>query len=444
MTARLPRRSADEMLAPRRDPVDPDVLAAAASIVADVRNEGWPAVLRHGERLGDLAPGAPAVIDRDRLDAALVEVGPDVAELLQRTADQIRAFAEAQRRTLSDMSIAVDGGTMGQSVAPVAKAGCYAPGGRFPLPSSLLMTAVTARAAGVEEVWVASPRPASVTLAAAAVAGCDGFVAVGGAQAIAALAYGAGPVPAVDAIAGPGNRWVTAAKQLLFGTVAIDMLAGPSEVLILADETADPHTIAADLLAQCEHDPDASGILVTPSAAFLDAVDEALAAQLVDLTTAPIARAALKNSAGVLVTNIDEGIRVADALAPEHLEVVTQDAAAVADRLRHYGALFVGPGAAEVLGDYGIGPNHTLPTGGSARSFGGLSVHTFLRVRTWMRFDAAAREQAYQDAARFARLEGLEAHARSAERRIDRTVRSDRADETVDGAAEAEGIGRMG
>ena len=418
---RLPRKQAQELPTIRREPIDVQTLSAASAIVADVRRDGWPAVVRHAERLGDLEPGRAALIGQDQLDAALEEVGPQVADLLRRTADQIRVFAEAQRRSITEAQVELSGGAMGQSIAPMAKAGCYAPGGRFPLPSSLLMTAVTARAAGVEEVWVASPRPAPVTLAAAAIAGVDGFVGVGGAQAIAAFAYGAGPVPAVDVVVGPGNRWVTAAKQLVFGTVAIDMLAGPSEVLVLADDSADPATLAADMLAQCEHDTDASAVLVTTSSWLADAVDEALTAQLADLPTADTARAALRNSFTVLVTDMSEAIAVADALAPEHLEVVTRDPSDVADRLSHYGALFVGSGAAEVLGDYGVGPNHTLPTGGTARSFGGLSVHTFLRARTWMRFDARHVDaRLYRDAAAFARLEGLEAHARSAEVRLDR------------------------
>lgn len=416
---RLPRCRPNDLPEVRRDPIDPQTLTTVAEIVSDVRRDGWPAVIRHAERLQDLTPGTPAIVTPDRLEQAKAEVGPDVVALLERTADQIRRFAEAQRASLTDTTLTVPGGHMGQSIAPMAKAGCYAPGGRFPLPSSVLMTAVTARAAGVEEVWLASPRPAPATMAAAAIAGVDGFLGVGGAQAIAAFAYGAGPVPAVDVIVGPGNRWVTAAKQLVFGAVAIDMLAGPSEVLVLADDTADPQVLAADMLAQAEHDVDASAILVTPSAWLADAVDEALTAQLADLPTAPTARAALENSYVVLVSDLEEGMQVADSLAPEHLEVVTRDPTSVGERLNHYGALFIGAGAAEVLGDYGVGPNHTLPTGGTARSFGGLSVHTFLRARTWLEFGAEGVDsRLYRDAARFARLEGLEAHARSAEQRL--------------------------
>lgn len=402
---------------PARAPsaIDADTLAGAAAIVEDVRLHGEPALRAHAERLGDLAPGEPLVIRRPALQAALDALDPADAELLRRTGARIRAFAEAQRQSLEPVVLQVPGGRAGHSVAAVERAGCYAPGGRFPLPSSVLMTAITARVAGVREVWVASPRPAPVTLAAACVAGADAVLAAGGAQAIAALAHGAGPVPACDAVVGPGNRWVTAAKQLVAGRVAIDMLAGPSELVVLADEAADPGLVAADLIAQAEHDTDALPILVTPSAALADAVDAELAAQLADLPTAGTARPALANGFTVLVQDLEAGVAVCDALAPEHLELLVASPAELVPRLHHYGGLFIGAGAAEVLGDYGAGPNHVLPTGGTARYTGGLSVLTFLRVRTWLEMDAPGRLAA--DAARLARLEGLEGHARAAERR---------------------------
>jgi phosphoribosyl-ATP pyrophosphohydrolase/phosphoribosyl-AMP cyclohydrolase/histidinol dehydrogenase len=225
-------------------------------------------------------------------------------------------------------------------------------------------------------------------------------------------------IPRCDVIVGPGNRWVTAAKQLVAGQVGIDLLAGPSELVVLADADADPAVIAADLLAQAEHDPDARPILVTPSVALADAVDAALSDQLSELPTAAIAFEAVRNGFCVLVRDLAEGCAVCDRLAPEHLEVLTADADAVASRLRHYGGLFVGAASAEVLGDYGVGPNHVLPTGTAARFSGGLSVLHFLRVRTWLRLEAGPDLAAVAaDAAALARLEGLEGHARSAERR---------------------------
>ena len=235
---------------------------------------------------------------------------------------------------------------------------------------------------------MASPRPHPSVLAAAYISGVDGLLAIGGAQAIAAFAYGAGAVPVCDAIVGPGNMFVTAAKSLVAGSVAIDMLAGPSECLVLADETANAKVVAADLLAQAEHDVAARAILVTTSQKLADAVDREVFSQLATLPTAETARAAVeKNSFTVLVSTIEEGVEICNKLAPEHLEVHVKDPRSLSDSLRHYGALFLGGYAAEVLGDYGAGPNHTLPTGGTARSYGGLSVHTFLRVRTWLHVD---------------------------------------------------------
>lgn len=404
----------------RRDAVDASTLAGTRVIVDAVRDGGDAALRDYAERFGDLAPGAPLIVWRDGLDAALAALPDADRALLVRTAARIRTFAEAQRSALEALTVPVPGGRAGHTAAPVERAGCYAPGGRFPLPSSVLMTVVTARAAGVPTVWVASPRPTAMTLAAAAVAGADALLAVGGAQAIAALAYGAGAVPACDVIVGPGNRWVTAAKQLVSGRVRIDMLAGPSELVVLADGSADPETVAADLLGQAEHDPDAVPILVTTDATLPDRVEAALERRLADLPTAATARAALLNGFAVVARDLDEAARACDQLAPEHLELALPDAvaAALAPRLRHYGGLFVGHAAAEVFGDYGAGPNHVLPTGGTARFSGGLSVFDFLRVRTWLAIDdRAAAATLIDDAAALARHEGLEAHARSAERR---------------------------
>jgi phosphoribosyl-ATP pyrophosphohydrolase/phosphoribosyl-AMP cyclohydrolase/histidinol dehydrogenase len=336
--------------------------------------------------------------------------------VLERTADRIRQFAEAQRRCLLPLDSAIPDGRAGHTIAAMERAGCYAPGGRFPLPSSALMTAIAAKVAGVKAVMVASPRPTAVTLAAAAVAGADGLLQVGGAQAIAALAYGAGPWPGSDIVVGPGNRWVTAAKQLVAGRVAIDMLAGPSELLVLADGAADPALVAADLLAQAEHDPDAVPMLVSLDPALPERVEAELSRQLTDLPTAAVARAALQNGFAVVAPDLATAIALADRIAPEHLELLLADADAVAPRLGHYGGLFIGSASAEVFGDYGAGPNHVLPTGGTARSCGGLSVLTFLRVRTWLRLDAVSPDLRH-DSTALARLEGLEAHARAAERR---------------------------
>lgn len=398
--------------------VDDDTVAKAAVIVREVRTGGDAALRGWAERLGDVAVGAELMVSAEALEAAYVALPAADQELLQRVAERVRVFAEAQRGALRDMVLALPGGRAGHTVAPVEAAGCYAPGGRFPLPSSVLMTAVTARTAGVSRVIVASPRPAQMTLAAAHVAGADWLLAVGGAQAVAALAYGTESVGRCDVIVGPGNRWVTAAKKLVSGDVRIDMLAGPSELLVLADETADAETIAADLLGQAEHDPDAIPVLVTTSEGLAVEVEAALGRQLATLPTAETAQAALSNGFVLLAADLDEAIATANRLAPEHLEVMVAEPWSVAPRLQHYGGLFIGAHAAEVLGDYGAGPNHVLPTGGTARYSGGLSVFDFLRVRTWLEVTAVDEAQELvDDAVALARHEGLEAHARSALRR---------------------------
>ena len=395
-------------------PADDDALDAARRIIDDIGARGWPAVIEWSQKLGDGEPRwhGPGVLRSAR--NSLPESDLDV---LESAASRIRDFAAAQRACIREMEVEIPGGKAGHWLAPVESVGCYAPGGRFPLPSSVLMTVIPARVAGVSHVIVASPKPTAHTLAAAAIAGADGLLACGGAQAIAAMALGTGEQRRCDMIVGPGNRYVTAAKQLLAGTVGIDMLAGPSEVLVLADETADARLVAADLLAQAEHDADARAILVTTSAALIRDVNEELVVQLANLSTPATAREALAHSFAVQCANIDECIEVASRVAPEHLEVMTRDdPSSVARRVRSFGAAFLGPWSAEVLGDYGAGRNHVLPTRGCARFSSGLSVFTFLRARTWMRIDNRAGAGAlYHQTASFARIEGLEAHARAAE-----------------------------
>ncbi|MFB6262667.1 MAG: histidinol dehydrogenase [Bradymonadaceae bacterium] len=416
----LERRRLADLPELRRDPFDEGALEEARDIVEDVRHRGVEAVRKHAERLGDLESDEPLFIDPDGLERRAAEVDPEVEQLFRRTADRIRAFADAQREALDDMETSIPGGRAGHDVAPVPSAGCYVPGGRYPLPSTALMTGETARTAGVEELWFAAPTDAPAVCAAASIAGADGLINCGGAQAIAALAFGADRLPAADVVVGPGNRWVTAAKKLVAGRVEIDMLAGPSELVVFADASADPAVVAADLLAQAEHDPDALPVLVSTDGTVVDEVERALASQLEDLPTAETARAALDGGFAVTVDSVEEGVEACDRIAPEHLELLVDGAEELADRLRHYGSLFVGARAAEVLGDYGAGPNHTLPTGGAARSTGGLSVFDFLRVRTWMRIDdAGAAESLIRDAADFAEIESLEGHARSARRRLE-------------------------
>lgn len=416
----LPLVDVKELPSIRRDPLDGQTLDETRRIVDAVNDDGADAVRRFAEQFGDIESGESLFVGGDELAGALEALDDGRRQVLERTAERIGDFARAQRASLEDIEVPIPGGRAGHRATPVDRAACYAPGGRFPLPSSVLMTAVTARAAGVDDVWVASPKPTIETLAAAAIAGVDGVLRVGGAQAIAALAYGIDGLQPADVVVGPGNRWVTAAKQLVSGVVRIDMLAGPSELVVLADDSASPAVVAADLLAQAEHDVDALPILITSSRRLADEVDDAIEAQLDALSTADTAAEAVAGGFAVVVDDLEQGVAVCNQLAPEHLEVITDDAESVADDLRHYGALFIGQSCAEVLGDYGAGPNHTLPTGGTARSQGGLSVFNFLKIATWMTIDdRGAARGLVADACALAKMEGLEGHRKSAALRRD-------------------------
>ncbi len=422
MTTRslLPRAPLRRGAAARPAPVAPERLAAAAAIVTAVADGGEPVLREYAERYDRLAVGAPLLFGRDALAAASEAVPDAVHAVLERTAERIERFARAQRAAIGEVERNLGDVVLRQRVFPVERAGCYAPGGRYAYPSSVLMTAVTARAAGVREVIVASPAPSPLVLAAAHVAGADAVLAAGGAHAIAALAHGAGVVGACDAVVGPGNSWVTAAKQLVAGLVRIDALAGPSELVVVADASADAARVAADLIAQAEHDPEARTTLVTFDPALDQRVRDALESQLATLTSAAVARAALERGATLVVASEDEAWEQCERLAPEHLQLVLAEPAALATRLRSYGALFIGDGAAEVFGDYGAGPNHVLPTGGSARAFSGLSVQTFLRAPTVMEDRGGGLPQeVIEDARALAELEALPGHAAAARARLE-------------------------
>ncbi len=414
-TMGLRRIRLDEIDACAREPVDPTTLAQAAQIVDEVRTHGAHAARSYALRFEERGPDEPLVLGRAEMRAALDAIEPSQRSVLERTRDRIEAFARAQREAIREIDVPIPGGRAGHTLEPVASAGCYAPAGRYPLPSSVLMTAVTARVARCTRVVVASPGANPVTLAAAALAEADEFLAIGGAHAVASLAYGINGLDRCDVIVGPGNKWVTAAKQLVCGVVGIDMLAGASELLVVADGSADARLVAADLLAQAEHDPDAIPMLVTTSSRLADAVDHELLRQLAELPTRETASLALSNGFTCVVSSIEEACAASDRIGAEHVEVITLDAPSVARSLRNAGALFIGSGSAEVLGDYGAGPNHTLPTGGSARFQAGLSVGHFLRTRSWMRIDdPAAAEQLIDDAASLAAMEGLAGHRAAA------------------------------
>jgi histidinol dehydrogenase len=383
---------------------------ASAKIVADVRKNGDSALLRYARKL-DGFTGKSLRINENLIDAAWQQVTAEFRHALELAARNIRRFAEWQKpqEWISEVEPGV---RLGQLVRPLDAVGCYVPGGRHPLPSTLLMTVIPAQIAGVKRIAVVSPRIATETLAAACLLGITEFYSVGGAQAIAALAYGTPTIPKVSKVVGPGNTYVTAAKKLVAFDCAIDMLAGPTEVVIVSDN-GNPALIAADLVAQAEHDPDAVAIFISSN--------RKLATQVVELANNQsrgnsTAREALKRNAYAIVTSSpDESMLVANLLAPEHITVPSQRVLA---QVQSAGSVFVGDFSPQAAGDYASGPNHVLPTGGSARFRGGLSVSDFVKVITVQEFSASGLHTIAREVTTLADAEGLSAHAQSITMRV--------------------------
>jgi len=395
-------------------PVPPEV----GSILDDIRKRGNEAVFDWARKL-DGFKGGPFEVDPRKVAEAPDKLHPELRGHLEEAIRRVEVFAKAQKETFRDFSTEVDGMVLGQRILPVHRAACYAPGGRYPLPSSVIMGVVPARVAGVEEVIVLSPRLHPVTLAAAALAGADRVFDLGGVHGVAAAAWGLAGVPRADLVAGPGNRFVTGAKRMLYGDVGIDFPAGPSELLVIASQGARPAWIAADLLAQAEHDPDALPMLAVFDEGLIPLVNAEIARQLAALPPGTPAGESLANGFAVVLAGDADAVALADALAPEHLELQGARAEALEGRFRSFGSLFVGEDAAEVFGDYGSGTNHILPTSGAARFTGGVSVATFLKILTWQRTLPAGREPLAAQAAALAKAEGLAGHEASARLRLE-------------------------
>ena len=395
-----------------------DVEAIVADIIANVRKNGDKALYEYCERFDKVKLESLAVSEAE-LDAAMNEVPADFLRILRVAAENIRRFHEKQKRN-SFILNEQDGVVMGQKVTPVDRAGLYVPGGTAAYPSTVLMDAIPAKIAGVPQVVMVSPpgkdgKIPAVILAAARIAGVDKIFKLGGAQAIAALAYGTESVPKVDKIVGPGNAFVAEAKKQVFGTVSIDMIAGPSEILVIADDTAEPRHVAADLLSQAEHDKLASAVLVTDSMALAEAVQAEIEVQLSALEREEIARASIDNNGKIIVApNLQKGIEISNEIAPEHLELCVDNPFDYLDKIRHAGSIFMGKNCPEALGDYLAGPNHTLPTSGTAKFSSPLSVDDFIKKTQYTYFTRDALKAVAEDVAYFARKEGLTAHARSA------------------------------
>ncbi len=391
---------------------------AVAAIIADVRREGDAALLRYTERFDRLALTADRLrVSAEEVDAAVAGIEPSLMAALDLAASRIEAFHRMQ--VPNDLETRDAAGlTLGMRWMPLDAVGLYVPGGKAAYPSSVLMNAIPARVAGVPRVAMCVPSPDGVlnplVLAAARRAGVAEIYRVGGAQAIAALAYGTATIAPVDRIVGPGNAYVAEAKRQVFGRVGIDSIAGPSEVVVLADAANDPRRVAVDLLAQAEHDEAAQAILITDDASLADAVAVAVTTELATLPRAAIAGASWQaHGAIIVVRDWDEAVELVNRLAPEHLQLMLRDPAPVFARVRHAGAVFLGAFCPEAVGDYVAGPNHVLPTGRTARFASGLSVFDFLKRTTWVAADAVALARIGPAAIALAEAEGLGAHARS-------------------------------
>jgi histidinol dehydrogenase len=403
----------------------PDVDAAVATIIADVRARGDQALIDLTARFDRQSlTTATLRVSEQEIDAACARVAPEDHAALALAADRIRAYHERQLPHDARWTDAA-GAELGWRWTPVAAAGLYVPGGLAAYPSSVLMNAIPAKVAGVRRLAVTVPMPDGVAnplvLAAARMAGVDEVWRIGGAQAIAALAYGTQTIAPVDKITGPGNAYVAAAKRRVFGRVGIDMIAGPSEILVIADATGDAEAIAADLLSQAEHDESAQAILITDHPPLARAVADAVARQCAALPRAAIAGASWRDfGALITVRDMDEAVALSDRIAPEHLEILTAGAEALATRIHHAGAIFIGPFTPEAIGDYIGGPNHVLPTARSARYASGLSVMDFLKRTTLARMTPAALQALGPAAVRLSQAEGLQAHGISVQLRLDR------------------------
>jgi histidinol dehydrogenase len=403
---------------------DAAIHARVMDIIARIRKEGDAALIeltRLYDRF-DAVNASGLELSRDELKKAWDGLPAESAEALMKAGDRIRLYAERQKMD-SWRYAEPDGTVLGQQVTPLDKVGVYVPGGKAAYPSSVLMNAIPAKVAGVPEIVMVVPTPGGETnplvLAAAYLAGIDRVFRIGGAQAVAALAYGTATVPRVDKIVGPGNIYVATAKKLVFGQVGIDMVAGPSEILVISDGGTDPDWIAMDLFSQAEHDEDAQAILVSPDRAHLDAVEASIRRLLPTMERAEVIRTSLSRRGALIeVRDLDEAAEVANRIAPEHLELSVEDPESLATKIRNAGAIFMGRYTAEALGDYCAGPNHVLPTSGTARFSSPLGVYDFQKRSSLIFCSPQGADQLARTASVLARGEGLTAHARSAEYRI--------------------------
>lgn len=408
-----------------RENISANVEDIVADIIADVRKNGDEALFAYSKKF-DKAELSSLEVTKEEIDEALGLVDPEFISIMEEAAQNIRAFHENQVRNsfvINDR----DGVVIGQKVMPIEKVGLYVPGGTAAYPSTVLMDSIPAKIAGCPEIVMVTPpkqdgKVNPVILAAASIAGVDRIFKVGGAQAVAALAYGTESVPKVDKIVGPGNAFVAEAKKQVFGIVSIDMIAGPSEILVVADATCNPKFVAADLLSQAEHDKMASAVLVTDDRAFAQAVSDELEIQIPLLPRAEIARSSIDNNGKIIVAENDLSlaIDIANEIAPEHLELCVDNPFDYLDKVKHAGSIFMGKNCPEALGDYFAGPNHTLPTSGTARFSSPLSVDDFVKKSQFTYYSSDALGKVADKISYFANKEGLSAHGKSATVRFEK------------------------
>lgn len=383
-------------------------------IIKDVKKNGDKAVSKYTS-LFDGVKLKNFKVSKKEIRVAYKEIDKKTVTALEKAASNIKNFAKEQLKQFKDFEYRKNGIILGQKIIPLDRVGVYVPGGRYPLPSTALMCIVPARVVGVKNIIVCSPKIKPITIVAADLAGADAIYRVGGVQAIAAMAYGTKSIPKVDKIVGPGNIYVTAAKKEIFGDCGIDLLAGPSEVLIIADQFANPKFVAADLLAQAEHDIDAKITLVSNSPRLIKGAEKELKSQLSKIATKKIAKKSLKKRKTIKVKNIEEAIKIANKIAPEHLELQVKNPKKYLNQLKNYGSLFLGEYSGVVFGDYCSGTNHVLPTGETARYTGGLSVKDFVKILTYQQVSKKGAKNLAKIAEKLASVEGLNAHQRSAE-----------------------------
>lgn len=388
-------------------------------IIEAVRDNGDKSVIEYSKKFGD-GDIENLLVEDFEIQRALEIVSDDIKFAIKTAVTNVKRFAEAQYAGIKNVEVDYDGVKLGHKAIPLDIVGAYVPGGNYPLPSSAVMSTVPAKVAGVKEVIVCSPKIQPVTIVACHYAGVDKIFRAGGVQSIAGMAWGTESIPKVDKIVGPGNKYVTAAKKEVYGVCGIDFLAGPSEVMIIADDSANPAFIAADLLAQAEHDLEAESYLITTSEKLAHAVNCKIEEFLLTLKTSDIAGIAVNNGYIILVDNLEQAVDLANKKAPEHLELCFEDHDQHVDSFRNYGSLFIGNYSAEVFGDYCSGTNHILPTNGIARYTGGLSVYDFVKIQTYQQISkAAAKTQLCKSASTIAHVEGLFAHKLSCDLRME-------------------------